>query len=106
MSGPCSQSTWRLARWCRAPGGLVMSFAVVALLTSSARAADTPRVTSFVSGGKEVKVEHFAPRLKGKHPALLLLHGSDGLGKHGDGFRAAARQIAERGYAVLLVHYF
>lgn len=85
----------------------VLALVVLTFLARPGWPADAPRVTSFVSGGKTVTVEHFAPRTKGKHPALLLLHGSDGLvDKRGDGFRAAARQIADRGYTVLLVHYF
>ena len=82
---------------------------VLALLALSApaTAADGPRVTTFVSGGKTVTMEQFLPARPGKHPALLLLHGSDGLAdRRGEGYRAAAHAITARGYAVLLVHYF
>ena len=83
-----------------------MALALLAL-SGPVAAADGPRVATFVSGGKKVTVEQFLPAKPGKYPALLLLHGSDGLAdKRGEGYRAAARAITARGYAVLLVHYF
>jgi carboxymethylenebutenolidase len=85
----------------------VLLLAGLFIVAPPARAdGEGPRLTSYVSGGKPIKVEHFLPKIKGKHAALLLLHGSDGLAKRGDDYRAAARDIAAQGYAVLLVHYF
>ena len=84
----------------------LLALAGLVVQSPAARADDGPRLGSFNSGGKTVTVEQFVPAGKGKFPVLLLLHGSDGLGKRGDGYRAAARQIAGHGYAVLLVHYF
>jgi dienelactone hydrolase len=62
---------------------------------------------TFVSGGKPVAVECFAPAAPGKYPAVLLLHSLDGL-DNGCGwmYRIAAEKCAARGYAVFLVHYF
>jgi carboxymethylenebutenolidase len=84
------------------------ALALLALLfvSSAVRADNKPRLDSFSSGGKTIKVEQFVPAGKGKFPVLLLLHGSSGLGKRGDEYRAVARLIAGHGYAVLLVHYF
>jgi carboxymethylenebutenolidase len=61
---------------------------------------------SFQSGGKKVAVERFEPKGKGKHPALVMVHGSDGMTRHGKAYRQAARDLARRGYIVFLVHYF
>ncbi len=94
------------ARHSLVPAALLL----LVLLTAppqSARADEPgPRLTAYPSGGKQISVEQFLPAARGKLPVLLLLHGSDGLSKRGDDFRAIARMIAGRGYAVLLVHYF
>jgi len=37
----------------------------------------------FDSGGKPVRVERFEPAGPGPYPALVLLHGADGVGFHG-----------------------
>jgi carboxymethylenebutenolidase len=90
------------------PAGLLaFALVLVAALIPSARADEpAPRALRYTSGGKEITVERFLPSLKGKFPTLLLLHGADGLGKRGDDYRAAARFLTGKGYAVLLVHYF
>jgi carboxymethylenebutenolidase len=67
---------------------------------------------SFTSGGTQVTVEWFAAQagragIQGKGtsaPAVLLLHGADGL-TFADGYRFAARTIAASGYHVAFVHY-
>jgi carboxymethylenebutenolidase len=61
---------------------------------------------TFRSEGKDIAVEHFEPRAPGPHPAVLLLHGCDGLTKHGPRLRDQARYLAKHGYVCLLVHYF
>ncbi|MGH1591338.1 dienelactone hydrolase family protein [Methylobacterium phyllosphaerae] len=67
---------------------------------------------SFISGGRKIEVEWFAAfggSAEGNangasKPALLLLHGADGL-SFADGYRLAARTIAASGYHVAFVHY-
>jgi dienelactone hydrolase len=67
---------------------------------------------SFISGGRRIEVEWFAgsgDSAKGigngaSKPALLLLHGADGL-MFAEGYRLAARTIAASGYHVAFVHY-
>lgn len=63
---------------------------------------------SFVSGGKEIEVEHFAPALMapGKHAAVIVVHGSDGFLFGGSWYRDAAKRVAAGGYDAYLVHYF
>jgi dienelactone hydrolase len=46
-----------------------------------------------------------SPRGRGVRPAVLLLHGLDGLQYRGAAYREAARHLARNGYAALLVHY-
>uniref|UniRef100_UPI000FE13DDD dienelactone hydrolase family protein n=1 Tax=Methylobacterium sp. B34 TaxID=95563 RepID=UPI000FE13DDD len=67
---------------------------------------------SFISGGRRIEVEWFAAsggftagnRSGASRPALLLLHGADGL-FFAEGYRLAARTIAASGYHVAFVHY-
>src|SRR5438874_5299586 len=64
-------------------------------------------VDQFKSGGVFVTVDRFASTARGKHPLVLLLHGSGGLEQAtGDVFQAIARKMAARGYVVLIPHYF
>ncbi|GEL43587.1 hypothetical protein MEX01_41780 [Methylorubrum extorquens] len=67
---------------------------------------------NFTSGGRPIEVEWFAAfggsaggsGNGASRPALLLLHGADGL-TFADGYRLAARSIAASGYHVAFVHY-
>jgi len=60
----------------------------------------------FQSNGKKISVEVFEPTGAGKHPAIILLHGSAGVLFPGLDLRKRARQLADEGYATFLVHYF
>jgi carboxymethylenebutenolidase len=60
----------------------------------------------FDSGGKTVAVDCFLPTEKGNHPAVLLLHGADGLQLQLLNYRRYSRVLARQGYATFLVHYF
>jgi|SRR5262245_51432044 len=83
------------------------SIAALAVLAASGRAGPIQEATdTFDSGGKPIRVERFEPKEPGKHPTLVLLHGADGLTNHGGSFRYCARWAAQKGYLVLLVHYF
>ncbi|AWN51067.1 dienelactone hydrolase family protein [Methylobacterium sp. 17Sr1-1] len=62
---------------------------------------------SFASGETDIEVEWFGAPDNGLSiagPAVLLLHGADGL-TFVDGYRFAARTIAASGYHVAFVHY-
>jgi dienelactone hydrolase len=62
---------------------------------------------TFRSGGRPVVVERFEPAAPGPHPAVVLLHSLDGLENScGFVYRVGAKQVAARGYVVVLVHYF
>ncbi len=61
---------------------------------------------SYLSGGKKIQVETFLPADEKQHPAVVVLYGSGGL-LHGKGeITAFARQLAQRGMAAYLIHYF
>ncbi|MDB5559736.1 MAG: dienelactone hydrolase [Enterovirga sp.] len=65
-------------------------------------------MSSFESGGRRIATEWFpagAPAGESARPALLLLHGADGLAYNGDRYRLAAGLVAASGYHVALVHY-
>ena len=76
-------------------------------LTGGAPAKAGPQVLNFTSGGRPITVEWFpAEGVDGPAPAVLMLHGADGLTQRGDQYRAGARALAADGYHVGLVHYF
>jgi dienelactone hydrolase len=69
------------------------------------------RIGGFQSGGKHIRVEEFRPRTPGKHPAIILVHGSGGLlSRSGKALPTdenfGEKQIACAGYVSFLVHYF
>jgi dienelactone hydrolase len=61
---------------------------------------------TFLSGGQRVTLEIFLPATSGKHPAMLILHGSSGLQPQ---YRADivsfARAFTEAGIAAAMPHY-
>jgi carboxymethylenebutenolidase len=64
-------------------------------------------ISFFSVADKPVRVEHFRPRAKGRHPAVILLHGTEGLpDKDKRLYRYYAGVLAREGYVALLVHYF
>ena len=65
-----------------------------------------PQRSTFDSGGREITLERSLPSGPGPHPAVLLLHGSDGLAASGPRFRLMMQALVGLGYAALLPHYF
>jgi carboxymethylenebutenolidase len=87
-------------------GTLIGVWAVV-LAAGSARAGVRSAVTAVPSGRDRVTVEWAAPDAPGRYPLVVLLHGSGGLEQAtGDVFRTIATHLAEKGYVVLIPHYF
>ncbi|MGO4670730.1 dienelactone hydrolase family protein [Bosea sp. 2RAB26] len=72
--------------------------AFVAGACSAAIASNTPRAES------RIPVDRYGPTT-GSKPAIVLLHGSDGL-TNGGRYEFAAQAIAAAGYAVFLPRYF
>ncbi|HEY0776608.1 MAG TPA: dienelactone hydrolase family protein [Gemmatirosa sp.] len=64
--------------------------------------------TAFTSGGVRIAVERVAiPGAGGRHPAVLVLHPSDGVAGSGAQYvRRYAQTLASNGYVAYVVHYF
>jgi dienelactone hydrolase len=58
------------------------------------------------SGGHRIRIDKYATPESAKHPAILVLHGAGGTLLDGPEMRRVARQLAESGHAVYLLHYF
>jgi dienelactone hydrolase len=72
-------------------------------------AASNPVIVSKISlqsDGHRIRIDKYATTLSGKHPAILVLHGAGGTLLDGPEMRRVARQLAEAGNTVYLVHYF
>lgn len=61
--------------------------------------------TTFNSNGKTILVDQFAPSDSARHPAVIFVHGSDGMRTTAWKY-AWSREFATRGYVVLIPHYF
>ncbi len=64
----------------------------------------TAKRNTFNSGGRAITVETFEPGSATPRPAVLMLHGADGLNRNTQ-YRQGARAVAAAGYQVHLVHY-
>jgi dienelactone hydrolase len=69
-------------------------------------AAEGKPVDGFRFKGTFIAVERFAPAAPGPCPAVVFVHGADGLATSGKFYRTTASELARGGYAVFLVHYF
>jgi carboxymethylenebutenolidase len=87
---------------------LILGAALAALSPGSGLAAPGGTgMQTFTSGGVPITVEWFegaSAASGGRLPAVLLLHGADGL-TFGDGYRLGAQVLAGAGYHVAFVHY-
>jgi carboxymethylenebutenolidase len=85
-----------------------MTVLAAMLLVAAPLPAATVRESTdtFRSAEKAIVVERFEPNAIGRHPAILVLHGSCGLTAHAKELRALSTSLAEKGYATFLVHYF
>ncbi len=65
------------------PIGFVLAcFAVLAWAGETIAAEPIKKSTgTFTVAGKTINVEHFEPKAPGTYPAVLMLHGSEGLDK-------------------------
>jgi carboxymethylenebutenolidase len=60
-------------------------------------------MATFTSGGRQIRIDHYAPKRSGNNPAVILVHGSGGpLG----GLDPFAGQAALFGVHVFVLHYF
>jgi dienelactone hydrolase len=85
---------------------VLASFTLLVLLAAPAPAEAPMTKGSFTSGGRKIAFEQFQPSKKGQYPAVVLLHGVDGLHAGNQAiFQTAARVVANKGFVVLLIHY-
>lgn len=56
--------------------------------------------------GKQITIERFEVKNSGRCPAIVLVHGLDGLDQTGDLYRSVAKRLMAKNYHVFLVHYF
>ena len=64
------------------------------------------RRENFQSGGRNIRVETFAPKEPGRYPAVLVLHSAAGMLAGKRELVDFSRQLAARGHVAFLVHYF
>ena len=67
-------------------------------------AAQTGAGLNYASGGAAITVERFEGAGPGPRPAVILLHGAEGLTR-GDVYRFGARAVAQAGYHAFMPHY-
>jgi carboxymethylenebutenolidase len=84
----------------------LIGLVAIVVLAAPAAAAVTTSTYTFDAGDKPIKIERYNPDSNGDHPAVVLLHGSEGLKDFGWFYRKQAQTLAEEGYVVFLVHYF
>jgi dienelactone hydrolase len=68
-------------------------------------------MATFNSGGKSITVDLSLPAAGGLHPAIVMAYGTEGLGvirgyDAGAAIRDCAKYLADRGFVVLVPHYF
>jgi len=86
--------------------GVAAAALAALLLAESGPAGAQAQTQTFTSGSATIRVEWFKPaRPSGSAPAILFLHGADGLA-FGERYRSGARSLAAAGYHVFLPHYF
>jgi carboxymethylenebutenolidase len=64
--------------------------------------------TGFNSDGKQIAVELFEPAVPGRRPAVVVVHGADGLQQPNwhKVYHGQAQELTRSGYVAALVHYF
>jgi carboxymethylenebutenolidase len=82
-----------------------------ALSATQVRAADEPEAVkktsgSYFSARRTIRVTRFEPVRPGRYPALLLLHGADGLSTNEATYHHIADRLARENYVVFVVSYF
>lgn len=64
------------------------------------------RPASFTSDGRRVGMEIYRPRVAGRRPPVVLLHGARGLAASRVWLRAEGALLASRGFVGVVLHYF
>lgn len=56
--------------------------------------------------GNPVPVQYYVPKNACNAPAILIVHGSDGLSRYAEHYREVGLGLAAKGYAAFVVHYY
>jgi dienelactone hydrolase len=89
-----------------ATASLVLSFWPCIMISAVEASHPIASRISVQSDGHRIRVDKYATTRTGKHPAILVLHGAGGTLLDGPEMRRVARQLADAGNTVYLVHYF
>jgi carboxymethylenebutenolidase len=100
------------SKWTTSTAAL-FSLTILALVLGGSRAlADDDKEAvkqsagSYLSAERKINVTRFDPARPGPHPAVLLLHGTDGADKCAETYQKVASRLAVKGYVVFVVRYF
>lgn len=85
---------------------LLLSFCISGCTTSQVGRGIIERTESFMSGGRRIEVETFAPSTTGRYPTVLVLHSSAGMILGKSALVDLCRKLAAQGKMAMLVHYF
>jgi carboxymethylenebutenolidase len=96
---------WSAGRPLPAARLLIVLTAVVLLGTPAGAQTIQDSAHPFQMEGQSIAMQCFTPAGEGRHPAVLLLHGSEGM-KDERMYRHIAQILAKHGYVALIVHYF
>ncbi len=91
---------------CWLTGTILFAFLSLVALPAQATDAVAHHRLAFVSHGKTIRVDEFAPTSVGPHPGALVLHGAGGMFFDGPEMRRVARGLAQCGIRAEVVHYF
>ena len=80
--------------------------AILWCLSCGATAGYCDSQVTFRCGGQAIHMDCFEPPGGGRHPAIILLHGSGGHQANPDWIQDRTRELVDQGYAVFLPHYF
>ena len=91
----------------RLPAARLLVVLAALVLVGAPASAETIKESthSFKVEDRTIAMDCFAPDAGGQHPAILLLHGSEGM-KDQLIYRCVAGILAKHGYVALIVHYF
>jgi dipeptidyl aminopeptidase/acylaminoacyl peptidase len=89
--------------------GLSLPFTGHAALEDAAPTVNVRHTTAtYESGQHTIRIECYRPVVSNRMPAVILVHGADGLKSEvwNDRYRQYAGKLAGQGYAVFFPHYF
>ncbi len=84
----------------------LLSILLLGCVSPPERERSGQRTEKFISGGRPIKVEVFAPESAGRVPAVLVLYGSGGALVGKSEMVRLCRDLSRTGHAAMLVHYF